>query len=39
MISLTRTISQWRAVTVLAGLLTVTSPNASSARVGLRQVR
>ena len=39
MISLTRTISQWRAVTVLAGLLTVTATNVASAHGGLRQVR
>jgi hypothetical protein len=37
MISLTRTISQWRAVAVLAGLLTVTATNVASAHGGSRQ--
>ena len=39
MISLTRTISRWRAVTVLAGLLAVTATNIASAHGGSRQVR
>ncbi len=39
MISLTRTISQWRAVAVLAGLLTVTATNIASAHGGSRQGR
>ncbi len=39
MISLTRTISQWRAVAVLAGLLTVTATNVASAHGGSRQAR
>ncbi len=37
MISLTRTISQWRAVAVLAGLLTVAATNIASAHGGSRQ--
>ena len=39
MISLTRTISQWRAVAALAGLLTVAATNIASAHGGSRQGR
>ncbi len=39
MISLTRTISRWRAVAVLAGLLTLTATNIAAAHGGLRQGR